>query len=116
MLVKKAYVLRHQAKGVLTDRIYLSPPNAEEMATVLKRCERNHGTVHPKTGERYWLVVQETCLLGDDSLGLKVVGELEGGELPAESPDDGIDRDQDRTASAALSSATLHGVGEVKNP
>ncbi len=45
MIVRiKAFVLRHQKAGVLTDKVYLVPPTDEEQAAAKVRLDRLHST------------------------------------------------------------------------
>ena len=56
----KAFVLRHQKAGVLTDKVYLVPPTDEQQATAKVRLDKLHSTDG-------WLRVMPTVLVVPDS-------------------------------------------------
>lgn len=61
----KVYFVRHQAAGVLWDSPFGATPSAGQVGALKERCEQRHGDSHPKSGEPYWLTIEEIQVLGD---------------------------------------------------
>ena len=81
----KAYLIRSQTDGILTDRIFLSPPTKDEMTEVLGRNLAQHGHVGGVPVERFVSFV-EVEVIGEsqdpvEGTPTRVTGILTAAEL-----------------------------------
>jgi hypothetical protein len=91
MVTKKVYFIRHQAGGILTDVVFVgAPPSAADLDAAKERMDKVHGENHSKTGEAYWMTVQESCGVFPDG---KDIGDFENAELPKPREENGVGED-----------------------
>ncbi len=98
--MSKVYLARHQAHGMLWQFPFASVPTDEQLAILANYCDRLHGEKHPKTGEDYFLKVEELEMLTPSDVPQALI------------PVGGSSRDN----TAALGDNQVSGVGHVSNP
>lgn len=108
MSLKRCYFIRHQAGGVLTDKVFLVPPTAQDLEEAQAACAKLHGAVFAKTGEPWWVKVVESTVEVPD--GFTAFEELPP-PPPAAEPN-GLGAD----GAAALPRLAVTGTGVVTNP
>jgi len=64
----KIFIVRHQAAGLVHEFPFAESPSKEQIDAVASFCARSHGEVHGKTGESYWVRVEERELLSATDL------------------------------------------------
>ncbi len=88
MAVVKLFYIRHQAAGILTDVAYIgTPPSQADLDAARAKLSAVHGDTHKKTGEPYWLTVQEACAHIPD---LATAESLPKAELPKPPEANGV--------------------------
>lgn len=121
MLIKRCFFIRHQAGGVLTDRVFVERPTEADLSEAQARMAKVHGSghpkysdpEHPKHGQPWWVAVEESCLVVPDACSFS---SLETVDLP---PDP---RGADQAAPAApgdgkaVMLVAAGGIGTVRNP
>lgn len=108
----KAFMIRHQAAGILTDNVFAFPPTEEQLSEASDRCAKVHnGGINPNSKEPWWTRSHPTVLHLPEAIadGFEEAdpepapaGEGEGG-----APGEG---------RVALKGPTLSGTGIVRNP
>jgi hypothetical protein len=98
--MSKVYLARHQAHGPLWQFPFASAPTDDQLAVLANYCARLHGEKHPKTGEAYFLKVEELELLTPSDVPQALI------------PAGGSSRDN----TAAVGQFGVSGVGHVSNP
>lgn len=109
MALKKVYVIRHQAGGVLMDKVYATPPTQMDLEMVQAAQAKLHGAVFKKTGEPWWVKVQEATIDIPDGFD---VSDFEDAPPPPAPAENGLGGDN----AAALPKLTVSGTGTVTPP
>lgn len=108
-MLKKVFMLRHQAHGILTDKVYFTPPTEADVAAAQELMAKLHGDKHDVVApDGYWMKVHEATVEVPEGFS---VSSLPDADPPAPPPN-GLGAD----GEAALPRFVVSATGEVKNP
>lgn len=110
----KCFMIRHQAEGIITDRVYASTPTDAQLAEAAADLEERHGDKHPKTGEPYWVKPHEAVLEVPDSIAASF--EPAPDAPPKAERTAAARRGQPGSAQVGVSAPKVSGTGTVTNP
>jgi hypothetical protein len=115
----KGYMIRGQASGILTDRVFLRPPTEDEIDEALANELVRHGfDKEGKPRERWVMIIEVDIIDGDrTSPAPLAVNERKKGILTEEQVTEMLkNRPEPGTAVSAAPEIVVRGTGRVINP